>query len=154
MLMARDFHCGLKIAVYVRTVYFRRVVEPEGVIKFPPALSRKASGHAATSSHFRHIEPSSGWVEVTGQKVGLSLWAANFDVKAVGNFLYRCTILTVRKKFPSIDASGLASQHRPAVTGARVVDAPRLKLCDNPSLLRSAAWPRSAGWLRPATIPR
>jgi len=33
MLMARDFHFGLKIAVYVRRVYVRRVVEPEGVIK-------------------------------------------------------------------------------------------------------------------------
>ncbi len=62
MLMARDFHCGLKIAVYVGTVYVRRAVEPEGVIKFPPALSRKASVQAATFSHFRHIEPSSGWV--------------------------------------------------------------------------------------------
>jgi|SRR6266567_1855428 len=60
--MARDFHCGLEIAVYVRTVYVRRVVEPEGVIKFPPALSWKESVHAATSSHFRHIERSSCWV--------------------------------------------------------------------------------------------
>src|SRR5712691_4594358 len=100
--MARDCHCGFKIAVYVRTVYFRRVVEPEGVIKFPPALSRKASGHAATSSHFRHIEPSSGWVEVTGQKVGLSLWAANFEVKAVGSFLYRCKCLSVKKSSPQL----------------------------------------------------
>jgi len=97
MLMARDFHCGFKIAVY-----FRRVVEPQGVIKFPPALSRKASGHAATSSHFRHIEPSSGWVEVTGQKVGLSLWAANFEVKAVGSFLYRCKCLSVKKSSPQL----------------------------------------------------
>src|SRR5712692_4269899 len=62
MLMARDFHCGLEIAVYVGTVCVRRVVEPEGVIKFPPALSRKASVHAATFSHFSHIGPSSGWV--------------------------------------------------------------------------------------------
>src|SRR5712692_4895754 len=62
MLMARDFHCGFKIAVYARTVCLRRVVEPEGVSKFPPALSRKASVHAATFSHFRHIGPSSGWV--------------------------------------------------------------------------------------------
>src|SRR6266702_6317880 len=62
MLMARDFHCGFKIAVYVRKVYVRRVVEREGVIKFPAALSRKASVHAATFSHFSHIEPSSGWV--------------------------------------------------------------------------------------------
>ncbi len=31
-------------------------------MKFPPALSRKASVQAATSSHFCHIEPSSGWV--------------------------------------------------------------------------------------------
>src|SRR5467141_1693209 len=63
--MARDFHCGFKIAVYARTVYVRRVVEREGVIKFPPALSRKASGHAATFSHFSHLchgEPGSGWV--------------------------------------------------------------------------------------------
>src|SRR6266853_5946239 len=59
--MAREFHCGFKIAVYARTVLVRRVVEPEGVIKSPPALSRKASVQAATSSHFRHIEPSSGW---------------------------------------------------------------------------------------------
>src|SRR6266436_8885243 len=62
MLMARDFHCGLKIAVYVGTVDVRRVVEREGVTKFPRALSRKASVQAATSSHFRHIGPRSGWV--------------------------------------------------------------------------------------------
>src|SRR6266851_3735647 len=62
MLMARDFKGGFKIAVHVRTVYVRRVVEPEGVIKFPPALSRKASVHAAAFSHFSHIGPSSGWV--------------------------------------------------------------------------------------------
>src|SRR6266849_3110986 len=60
--MARAFHCGFKIAIYVRTVYVRRIVEREGVMKFPPALSRNASVQAATSSHFRHIEPSSGWV--------------------------------------------------------------------------------------------
>src|SRR6266567_6813539 len=63
--MARDFHCGFKIAVYVRKVYVRRVVEREGVIKFPAALSRKASDHAATFSHFSHYchgEPGSGWV--------------------------------------------------------------------------------------------
>src|SRR6266571_7658328 len=59
--MARNFHCGLKSAVYARTVYVRRVVEREGVSKCPQALSRKASVHAATFSHFRHIEPSSGW---------------------------------------------------------------------------------------------
>src|SRR6266704_1421958 len=59
--MARDFKGGFKIAVHVRTVYVRRVVEREGVIKCPPALSRKASVHAATFSHFRHIGPSSGW---------------------------------------------------------------------------------------------
>ena len=59
--MARDFHCGFKIAIYVRTVYVRRIVEREGVMKFPPALSRKASVHAVTFSHFRHIGPSSGW---------------------------------------------------------------------------------------------
>src|SRR6266487_2350428 len=59
--MARDFKGGFKIAVHVGTVCVRRVVEREGVIKFPPALSRKASVHAATFSHFRHIEPSSGW---------------------------------------------------------------------------------------------
>src|SRR6266851_2777734 len=62
MLMARDFHCGFKIAVYARTVCVRRVVEREGVIKFPSALSRKASVHAAAFSHFRHFEPGSGWV--------------------------------------------------------------------------------------------
>src|SRR2546427_6404886 len=60
--MARDFNCGFKIAVYARTICVRRVVEREGVIKFPPALSRKASVHAATFSHFRHIGPSRGWV--------------------------------------------------------------------------------------------
>src|SRR6266852_5571697 len=60
--MARDFHCGFEIAVYVRTVCVRRVVEREGVMKFPPALSRKASVQAATFSHFRHIGPRSGWV--------------------------------------------------------------------------------------------
>ena len=60
--MARDFHCGFKIAVYVRKVCVRRVVEREGVIKCPAALSRKASVHAAAFSHFRHIGPSSGWV--------------------------------------------------------------------------------------------
>src|SRR6266849_112036 len=59
--MARDFKGGFKIAVHVRTVYVRRVVEREGVIKFPPALSRKSSVHAATFSHFRHIGPGSGW---------------------------------------------------------------------------------------------
>src|SRR5713226_1899314 len=61
MLMARNFHCGFKIAVYVRKVYVRRVVEREGVIKCPAALSRKASVHAAALNHFRHIGPSSGW---------------------------------------------------------------------------------------------
>src|SRR5713101_703069 len=60
--MERDFHCGFKIAVYVGTVYVRRAVEPEGVIKCPPALSSKASVHAAAFSHFRHIGPGSGWV--------------------------------------------------------------------------------------------
>jgi hypothetical protein len=60
--MARDFKGGFKIAVYVGTVYVRRVVEREGVIKCTPAVSRKASVHAATFSHFRHIGPSSGWV--------------------------------------------------------------------------------------------
>ncbi len=52
----------------LRTVYVRRVVEREGVIKcltvrhliFPGC--RKASVHAAAFSHFRHIEPSRGWV--------------------------------------------------------------------------------------------
>src|SRR6266581_8564685 len=55
--------------VYVRTVYVRRVVEPEGVIKcltvrnlISPGGCRKASAHTAAFSHFRHIEPSSGWV--------------------------------------------------------------------------------------------
>src|SRR6266852_3634312 len=60
--MARDFNGGLEIAVYVRRVGIRRVVEREGVIKCPAALSRKASVHAATFSHFRHIGPSSGCV--------------------------------------------------------------------------------------------
>ena len=67
--MARDFHCGLKIAVYVRTVYVRRAVEPEGVIKcltvrnlMYPGGCRKASAHTAAFSHFRHIGPSNGWV--------------------------------------------------------------------------------------------
>ena len=55
--------------VYVRTVYVRRVIEREGVIKcltvrnlISPGGRRKASGHTAAFSHFRHIEPSSGWV--------------------------------------------------------------------------------------------
>src|SRR5712691_7414149 len=60
--MARDFNGGFEIAVYARTVGIRRVVEREGVIKCPAALSRKASVHAATFSHFRHIGPSGGWV--------------------------------------------------------------------------------------------
>ena len=67
--MARDFHCGLKIAVYVRTVYVRRVVEPEGVSKcltvrylMSPGDCRNAAVHAAAFSHFRHFEPGSGWV--------------------------------------------------------------------------------------------
>src|SRR5947209_4360648 len=67
--MARNFHCGLKSAVYARTVYVRRVVEREGVSKcltvrylMSPGGCRKASVHAATFSHFRHIEPSGGWV--------------------------------------------------------------------------------------------
>src|SRR2546425_4088651 len=67
--MARNFHCGFKIAVYARTVYVRRVVEPEGVIKcltvrylISPGGCRKARVHTAAFSHFRHIEPSSGWV--------------------------------------------------------------------------------------------
>src|SRR6266571_638536 len=65
--MARNFHCGLKSAVYARTVYVRRVVEREGVSKcltvrylMCPGGCRKAAVHAATFSHFRHIEPSSG----------------------------------------------------------------------------------------------
>ena|SRR2546422_4340595 len=67
--MARNFHCGLKSAVYARTVYVRRVVEREGVSKcltvrylMSPGDCRKAAVHAATFSHFRHIGPSSGWV--------------------------------------------------------------------------------------------
>src|SRR6266478_6503610 len=54
--------------IYVRTVYVRRLVEREGVSKcltvrylMSPGGCRKASVHAATFSHFRHIEPSSGW---------------------------------------------------------------------------------------------
>ena len=53
----------------LRTVYVRRVVEPEGVIKcltvrylISPGGCRKARVHTAAFSHFRHIEPSSGWV--------------------------------------------------------------------------------------------
>src|SRR5207245_1189020 len=45
------------------------LVEREGVIKSltvrnltPPGDCRNAAVHAATFSHFRHIEPSSGWV--------------------------------------------------------------------------------------------
>src|SRR5712692_598862 len=55
--------------IYVRRVYVRRVVEGEGVIKcltvrnlISPGGCRKASVHAAAFSHYRHIEPSSGWV--------------------------------------------------------------------------------------------
>src|SRR5229473_20032 len=66
--MARNFHCGFKIAVYARTVHVRRVVEREGVSKcltvrylISPGGCRKAAVHAATFSHFRHVEPSSGW---------------------------------------------------------------------------------------------
>src|SRR5258708_7438333 len=54
--------------VYARRVYARRVVEREGVSKFltvrnliSPGGCRKASVHTAAFSHFRHIEPSSGW---------------------------------------------------------------------------------------------
>ncbi len=54
----------------LRTVYGRRVVEREGVIKcltvrylMSPGGCRKAAVHAATFSHFRHIEPSSGGFE-------------------------------------------------------------------------------------------
>ena len=70
--MARDFHCGFKIAVYARTVCVRRVVEREGVIKcltvrdlVSPGGCRNASVHAAAFSHFRHLchgGPGSGWV--------------------------------------------------------------------------------------------
>src|SRR6266446_4990938 len=70
--MARDFHCGFKIAVYVRTVCVRRVVEREGVIKcltvrdlLSPGGCRNAAVHAAAFSHFRHLchgGPGSGWV--------------------------------------------------------------------------------------------
>src|SRR6266705_64532 len=70
--MARDFHCGFKSAVYARTVYVRRVVEREGVIKcltvrdlLSPGGCRNASVHAAAFSHFRHLchgGPGSGWV--------------------------------------------------------------------------------------------
>ena len=57
--------------VYARTVYVRRVVEREGVIKFltvrnlmsPGAEGgcRNATVHAAAFSHYRHVEPRSGW---------------------------------------------------------------------------------------------
>src|SRR6266581_7160644 len=52
----------------LRTVYVRRVVEREGVIKCLTVRNlmspgcRKSSVHAATFSHFRHFEPGSGWV--------------------------------------------------------------------------------------------
>src|SRR5438309_1324354 len=59
-------------AQVLRTVYVRRVVEREGVIKFLTVRNllspgagggcRKASVHAAAFSHYRHIEPSRGWV--------------------------------------------------------------------------------------------
>ena len=49
--------------------WLSNLVEREGVIKFltvrslmSPGGCRKATVHAATFSHFRHIEPSSGWV--------------------------------------------------------------------------------------------
>src|SRR5712691_4882980 len=52
----------------LRTVYGRRVVEREAVSKcltvrylMSPGDCRNAAVHAATFSHFRHIEPSSGW---------------------------------------------------------------------------------------------
>src|SRR2546428_11477571 len=57
--------------VYARRAYVRRVVEREGVSKFLTVRSlmspgagggcRKASVHAAAFSHYRHIEPRSGW---------------------------------------------------------------------------------------------
>ena len=64
---------GPKRAQVLRTVYVRRVVEREGVIKFltvrccarPLGGMQKASVHAAAFSHFCHfchVEPSSGWV--------------------------------------------------------------------------------------------
>src|SRR6266581_7122117 len=52
----------------LRTVYVRRVVEREGVIKCLTVRNlmspgcRKSSVQAATFSHFRHFEPGSGWV--------------------------------------------------------------------------------------------
>ena len=58
-------------AQVLRMVYVRRVVEREGVIKcltvrylISPGAGgdcRNAAVHAAAFSHFRHIEPSSGW---------------------------------------------------------------------------------------------
>src|SRR2546428_1012946 len=58
----------------LRTVYVRRFVEREGVSKcltvrslMSPGDCRNAAVHAATFSHFRHIEPSSGWF---GHRVG------------------------------------------------------------------------------------
>src|SRR5258708_8424973 len=67
--MARDFHCGFKVVVYVRTVYVRRVVEQEGVSKCltvrsltSPGDCRNAAVHAAAFRHFRHFEPGSRWV--------------------------------------------------------------------------------------------
>ena len=80
--MARDFDRGLEIAVYARTVYVRRVVEREGVIKFPPpALNRKASVRADTFSHFSHIGPSSGWV---GCRRGVETAPSGLSAEAAG----------------------------------------------------------------------
>src|SRR5216684_4792293 len=63
---------GPKRAQVLRTVYVRRVVEREGVIKcltvrdlLSPGGCRNAAVHAAAFSHFRHLchgGPGSGWV--------------------------------------------------------------------------------------------
>src|SRR6266851_3354626 len=63
---------GPKRAQVLRTVYVRRVVEREGVIKSLTVRNLASSGaegdcrnaavHAAAFSHLCHVEPNSGWV--------------------------------------------------------------------------------------------
>ncbi len=63
---------GPKRDQVLRTVYVRRVVEREGVIKSLTVRNLASSGaegdcrnaavHAAAFSHLCHVEPSSGWV--------------------------------------------------------------------------------------------
>src|SRR6266851_6537007 len=62
---------GPKRAQVLRTVYVRRVVEREGVIKSLTVRNLASSGaegdcrnaavHAAAFSHLCHVEPNSGW---------------------------------------------------------------------------------------------